>query len=277
MEVDKMIKIDHKNKHLDELLSIDTSSVYFNCVLDGSMKGQVWVDNLEKPTFAVVWNEYQKGFQLMGKPVEKSEYKNLRLFFETVIFKFLKEKDIGCFECGSDSEELTKMLFEIFQDKNIESEQQKYFGLNQIICPNENGNIINNELEITAIDDAFLLREFTNKEYVMNEIIGSWTSKEAYLKKGYGYAAVIGNCIVSRALVTCSYHQQDNIGVDTLEEFRKKGISSKLVYLTLLEAKKRDRKSIWDCTENNVASERTALKVGFELERTETICWFDIA
>ena len=110
-----------------------------------------------------------------------------------------------------------------------------------------------------------------------NEIIDTWTSKEAYLKNGYGYAAVIGNCIVSRALATCSYNQHDNIGVDTLEEYRKKGISSKLVYFTLLEARKRDRKNIWDCSEDNVASERTAFRVGFELERTETVCWFDIA
>ncbi len=49
-----------------------------------------------------------------------------------------------------------------------------------------------------------------------------------------------------------------------------------MVYFTLLEVRKRDRKNIWDCSEDNVASERTALKVGFELERTETVCWFDI-
>ena len=272
-----MIEIDHKNKHLDELLSKDTSSIYFSCVLNDSMKGQVWVDNLEKPSFAVVWNDYQKGFQLMGKPVKISEYNNLRLFFDTVIFTFLKEKGINYFECGSDTAELTKMLFEIFKDKNMESEQQKVFGLNHIICPNENGKIIDYELEIVAIDDVFFLREFDNKEYVTNEIIDTWTSKEAYLKNGYGYAAVIGDCIASRALVTCSYNQHDNIGVDTLEEYRKRGISSKLVYYTLLEARKRDRKNIWDCSEDNVASERTALKVGFELERTKTICWFNIA
>lgn len=276
MEVGNVIEIVHKNKHLDELLSKDTSCIYFNCVLDDSMKGQVWVDNLEKPLFAVVWNEYQKGFQLIGKPVKKSDYNNLRLFFETVIFQFLKEKDISCLECGTDTEELTKMLFEIFKDKNMESALQKVFGLNQIICPNEDGKILDNELETVAIDDSFFKREFDNKEYVTNEIIDTWTSKEAYLKNGYGYVAVIGNCIVSRALVTCSYKQHDNIGVDTLKEYRKKGISSKLVYLTLLEARKRNRECIWDCTEDNIASERTAIKVGFELERTDTVCWFNI-
>ena len=59
--------------------------------------------------------------------------------------------------------------------------------------------------------------EHDNKEYVTNEIIDTWISVEAYLKNGYWYAAVIDNCIVSRALVTCSYNQHDNIGVNTLE------------------------------------------------------------
>lgn len=155
MEVDKLIEIVHKNKLLAELLSKETSSIYFSCVLNDSMNGRVWGDNIEKPSFAVVWSEYQKGFQLMGKPVKKSEYNNLRIFFDTVIYKFLKEKGISCFECGSDTEELTKMLFGIFKDKNMESEQQKVFGLNHIICPNEDGKIIDYELEIVAIDDSF--------------------------------------------------------------------------------------------------------------------------
>ncbi len=271
-----MIEIVHKNKNLAELLSKDTSCIYFSCVLEDSMKGQVWVDNLEMPSFAVVWNEYQKGFQLMGKPVKDSEYSNLRLFFEKVIFRFLNNKDLSCFECGTDTEELTKILFEIFRDKNVESAQQKVFGLNKIICPYEERKILNNDLEIVAIDDSFYKGKYDNIGYVTNEINDTWTSKEAYLKNGYGYAAVIGNCIVSRALVTCSYKQHDNIGVDTLNEYRKKGISSKLVYLTLLEARKRNRECVWDCTEDNIASERTAIKVGFELERTDTVCWFNI-
>ena len=272
-----MIEIVNKNKDLSELLSKDTSSIYFSCVLEDSMAGQVWVDNLEKPSFSVVWNEYQKGFQLMGKPVKKSEYNNIRKFFETVIFQFLIKKNISYFECGTDTEELTKMLIAIFEDRNIESAKQKVFSLKQIISPYEEGQILNNEFEVIAIDDSFFNREFDNIEYVTNEIVDTWKSREAYIKKGYGYAAVVDNSIVSRALVTCSYNQHDNIGVDTLEEYRKKGLSSKLVYHTLLEARKRNRENIWDCTEDNIASERTALKVGFEFERNDTVCWFSIA
>ncbi len=275
-----MKEIDHKMNHLNhlaELFTIDTSCIYYSCILNNSMEGKVWVDNLENPSFAVIWCEYQKGFQLMGKPVKRSEYSDLRLFFETTIFQFLKEKNIGYFECGTDTEELTKMLFEIFDDKNMDSEQQKVLGLKQIICPEEVEKKLSNQIEIVAIDDLFFDRKYNNMEYVTDEIIATWISKEAYLKKGYGYAAVIDNNIVSRALATCSYKQLDNIGVDTLKEHRRKGLSSRLTYLTLLEASKRNRENVWDCTEDNVASERTALKVGFELERTYTVCWFKIA
>ena len=77
-----MIEIFQKNKNLAELLSQYASCIYFSCVLEDSMEGWVWADNLEKPSFVIVWNEYQKGFQLMGKSVKKSEYNNLRIFFE---------------------------------------------------------------------------------------------------------------------------------------------------------------------------------------------------
>jgi len=271
-----LIEIVDKNKNLVNLLTINTSCIYCNGVFEDSMEGRVWADNLEKPSFVIVWNEYQKGFQLMGEPVKKAEYNNLRIFFETVIFQMLQEKDLSYFECGTDSDELTNMLFELFEDKNIDSEQQKVFCLKQIISP-KNGTIkINNEFDTVMIDDSFFTREYSNIEYVNKEIIDTWKSREAYLKNGYGYAAIIDNCIVSRALVTCSYKQYDNIGVDTMKEYRRKGISSILVYNTLLEARRRDRECIWDCTEDNVASERTARKVGFELERTYTVCWFNI-
>jgi len=270
----RMVEIVKKTKYLAELLSIDTSCIYFSCVLEDSMEGRVWVNNLERPSFAVVWNEYQKGFQLMGKALEKSEYGYLRNFFEFEIFQFLEEREINYFECGADSDELTNMLFEIFGDRNIDSEQQKVLVLKQ--HPKEGTKKVSKIYELVAIDGNFLKRAFDNIEYVTEEIRSTWRTTEAYLNNGYGYAAVIDNHIVSRALVTCRYKRHDNIGVDTITEHRNKGISTMLVYKTLLEAGKRERDCIWDCTEDNVASEKTAFKVGFELERTYTICWFTI-
>ena len=126
-----MVEIVSKNKDLAELLSIDTSCIYFSCVLEDSMEGRVWGNNHERPSFAVVWNEYQKGFQLMGAALKKSEYDNLRSFFESEIFQLLQEKDINYFECGADSNELANMLFEIFKDKDLDSAQQKVFALKQ--------------------------------------------------------------------------------------------------------------------------------------------------
>lgn len=269
-----MVEIIGKNNCLAELLSTNSSCIYFSCVLEGTMKGRVWVDKPDNPTLAVVWNEYQQGFQMMGKPIEESKYIALRLFFETVIFQILQEKGLECFECGFDSEELARMFFIIFQEVEIDTEQQKVFHLKRIISPNEGIEKIHNGYEIVAIDESFLNRDYINSEYVMREINATWLSIDEYLKHGYGYAAVIDNCIVSRTLVTCCFQMCDNIGVDTLEEHRRKGLSSQLVYMTLLEAKKRGRHCVWDCMEDNIASARTAFKVGFELERTYTVCWF---
>jgi GNAT superfamily N-acetyltransferase len=272
----KLIEVVNRNKKLAELLSSKTSCIYFSCVLENSMKGQVWVDNLENPSFAVVWNEFQQGFQLMGKPLRESEYKSLRLFIENDLFHMLRDKNINYFECGFDSEELTGMLFDIFEERKIDSEQQKIFRLQRIINPEEGSIKVNGGFDTIAIDESFFKAGYENIEYVTHEIDASWKSREDYLKRGYGYAAVIDNCIVSRVLVTCCYGSNDNIGADTMDKYRRMGLSSKLVYMTLLEARKRGRECVWDCMEENVASEKTALKVGFEQERTYTVCWFNI-
>jgi hypothetical protein len=158
MAGEKMVEIIEKNKNLAELLSTDLSSIYFSCVLEGTMEGRAWVDNLEAPTFAVVWNEYQQGFQLMGEPIKKPEYITLRLFFETVIFQMLREKGLQCFECGFDREELTNMLFDVFQEIKIDTEQQKVFSLKQMIYPQERSEKGHNGYEIVAIDDIFLTK-----------------------------------------------------------------------------------------------------------------------
>lgn len=46
----------------------DTSSVYFVCVLEGTVAGKIWVDDVGKPTFLLVYSNYQGGFQLMAQP-----------------------------------------------------------------------------------------------------------------------------------------------------------------------------------------------------------------
>lgn len=271
-----MIEMVNQEINLNHLI-LNTSCIYFCCVIEGTMEGRVWVNSLEMPTFAVVWNEYQKGFQIMGKPVEQMEYRNLRVFFEDNLFYMLKEKELDYFECGTDSDELTKMLYDIFTELKIDSEQQKVFRLNEILCPiNEFSEKLEREYEIVAIDESFLQNEYVNIEYVVDEIEATWISLQGYIRDGYGFAAVKHNKIVGRALVTCRHREFDNIGVDTLKEHRRKGISTNLVYRTLEEGMKRNRRNIWDCMEDNTPSERTALKVGFILERTYTVCWFKI-
>jgi hypothetical protein len=64
----------------------------------------------------------------------------------------------------------------------------------------------------------------------LKEIDLSWGSLEAILKSGYEYAAVLNNDFVSRAMVTCNYRLQDNMGVDTLQDYRRKGILRFLLY-----------------------------------------------
>ena len=104
----------------------------------------------------------------------------------------------------------------------------------------------------------------------------AYGSYDEYLKIGYGYAAIKENEIVAKAIMTFHYEDKSNISVETSQIHRNKGLSSYLVSKTVEEALRRDQVPIWDCTQYNIASEKTALRCGFQQIREEPIYWFSI-
>lgn len=67
-----------------------------------------------------------------------------------------------------------------------------------------------------------------------------------------------------------------NISVDTVEAHRRKGLSAYLAMKTIEMTTQRGLQPIWDCTDDNIASENTAKKCGFYEIREDIIFWFDL-
>ena len=101
-------------------------------------------------------------------------------------------------------------------------------------------------------------------------------SIECYLQNGFGYAAIDNDRIIARAMVVFQYAGMDNISVDTLEGYRNKGLSTKLVLNTLGQVLARKHVPLWDCDEENIPSKKVAEKCGFVVSYQEQVCWFEI-
>nr|WP_302600101.1 GNAT family N-acetyltransferase [uncultured Cellulosilyticum sp.] len=260
-------KIENAKKYIS-----DASSIYFINILNGEADGIIWADQKVNPRLLMIWSEYQKGFQLMGKALSQNEWPNFYKWYEDVIIPFLKRKEIQEFECGADHAALAEMLQGVFANQAIKCEKQKIFYHNgeQVSIKEPIG------YKYERVDSKFLSKDYLNRSYITDEIELAYGSYAHYLRKGYGYAAIKDNEVVARAIMSFSFNQQDNISVDTLEKHRRKGLSAYLVSKTIEETIRLNHTPIWDCNEYNIASEKTAQKCGFQMIREDDIYWFGI-
>lgn len=259
--------------NLIEMLGCLNSCISYLSILSGKTKGKVWVDSLNRPSFGIVWSEYLEGFQLMGKPLAKEYYKNLRNFFYTELSSFLKEKDIDEFEYAVDSRELLEMMNDIFYDKNIQCEWQHNYKVKEYkpIC------LKKEELDsIIKIDTEFLNKGYYNTSEVYNEVIAAWGSIENYLENGFGFATINSDEISSRIISIAEYDNNHVLAVDTFSNYRRLGYASLLLRKVLNEAFEKGYKILWDCHEFNEASKKTAAKEGLEFDYKYKVYWFSV-
>ncbi len=251
---------------------VKNSSIYFSSVLLFQAPGKVWVDNTEDTHLVLVYSDYQQGFQFMGDTVQKDKYKDIKAFFEIVIIEFMKQKNMSIFEYGADTDELLEMVERIFIGKEFDKSNQLIFEYKGY----ERSEKYREDYQIVPIDRHFFNNSYSNMDYIIDEIALSNGSIESYLRNGFGYAAIDNDKIIARAMVNFRYGNMDNIGVDTLVDYRNKGLSTILIQKVLDQIIAKGHIPLWDCDEENISSKKVAEKCGFTVSHQEQVCWFDI-
>jgi RimJ/RimL family protein N-acetyltransferase len=113
-----------------------------------------------------------------------------------------------------------------------------------------------------------------NREVVAHKIETNWNSVEDFVERGPGFCLVHGDTIVSECLADCVVGDRCEIGIWTDERYRRRGLATLTVAATVEGCLARGLTSIgWHCANNNVASRRTAERVGFEKVAEYPIYW----
>ena len=95
-----------------------------------------------------------------------------------------------------------------------------------------------------------------------------YKTHEAMLTEGIAAGAVVEGNIVAIAHTYAETKLHADIGVSTLEAWRKKGFATAAASLVAQEIQARGKVPAWSCGEDNIASLRVAQKLGFtEVER----------
>ena len=91
----------------------------------------------------------------------------------------------------------------------------------------------------------------------------SWDSDESFLGNGVGFCAMHGQIPAAWAFSAAVSDDEIDIGVETAEQYRGKGLASAVVNKTVQYVLSTGKKPVWACHSENTASQKTAEKTGF--------------
>ena len=168
------------------------------------------------------------------------------------------------------SDRWLKTLSEFATEAGIESYNRRHYLCKDEsdICeaPSPPGATLN------RIDRSFLAnKRYRKPDHLEQWIRHNWSSYPSYLRTGFGMATICGNEVAAWSVADCISDGNCEIGIHTASGWRRKGMGAFTAGGALKYAFSRDMKTVgWHCHEENIASRRTAEKVGFHLERNYT-------
>lgn len=94
-----------------------------------------------------------------------------------------------------------------------------------------------------------------------------WPSEEAFLEKGFGFVALIGDRVAAVCYTACVVNGVAEIDVVTDEAFREGGLGEGVAVAFLVHCLQGGIRPNWDCFDYNEPSLRLARRLGFKAER----------
>ena len=99
----------------------------------------------------------------------------------------------------------------------------------------------------------------------------SWPDEELFLKNGFGYVATDGDKIAAAAFSAAVSSDEVDIGVETAEEYRRRGLAKTLTSIMCRDIVSMGKRPVWAHSVSNIGSMRTALCCGFTQDRVNTV------
>lgn len=236
-------------------------------MLDGSNPGWIYVDDEKLPTCA--WMVNSEGFFLAGNPTNRKFNAWMEKWFEDYVQHGNKDWEsdaVLLFDISG--QDWVASFPDIFSLRPpLEVSRMHY------LCKAVKvdwRNLLPEGFQVSEIDERVLTD--TNLEipdHLRFWIKMNWGTQRDFLDCGFGTCIVHEGRIVSYSLADCVHENECEIGIQTLAEYRRKGLATITAAANVELAFSRGCKVVgWHTHDYNTASQKTAEKVGFELERT---------
>ena len=223
-------------------------------VLEGVNRGQILVDDLTHPEWAVVRDGTYGTLYLGGRV-------NAGLLSAVVLqFREIGEVGIGCW--------LDDPLNELIPPQPDYDGRTLYF-VERLAVDSAAYSPLPDNLHL-ARRDAQLIR----KSFDYESALASFGTVEAILQRTLGVFILDGDTVVCEAATGAPTHGVIEVGITTAEPYRRQGFAT-LACAKLIEMCEAEGYSTWwDCAKQNVASANLARKLGYRNEREYRYVWW---
>lgn len=257
---------------IKSMIDRNISSNAFLSVIDGYSPGAVFVDDLENPITALIWSKGVAGFGVAGNRLSEYFTNNFLPFVDDYLIHFLREQGHTRFEVNCINEALNHSFTQLISVKNPDKWNQNLYaydnsnqGYRKCKC-DKKAYIVNREL----------LESRVNTDLIKETITQYWDSLDEFFLHGIGYCCLENNTAVSLSYTSFISDSFYEIGIETLECYRKKGYAY-IASLSVLDAViSRGKVPFWECSADNIASAKTAEKHGFRKKLVYTCFGFDV-
>lgn len=249
----------------------------FSGIVAGECKGNLWVDDIVNPKIVIADSYAAGSFAFLGDINNEDEYIKLNNYVKNSLFDFLKQKGIDYFEYSVESDSLKPYVQRMFEDRIIENEKEYSFRKFDQITSNY---LLPDNLIIQKVD--FDLWEkvrnggFKNESFLSERLLESWGNFESFEENSVGFCIIYLDSIVAVIIGTARFKNVIPIDIETIDEFRHKGLGYSLTTEFVNECIRRNLIAQWDCVESNPISRKLAEKAGFKLFRENDVFWFQI-
>ncbi len=263
-----------ERERVRELFAAKAHHQALDCIIRGATAGEVYVDDPARPTSALACS--RRRYYLGGAPDDEAFNAGVRQLFADVIYPrglasgavmFMLQYTTGW----------EARIPAILEGKGPIRDERRCYRFREL--KHDWRTLLPTGFELRSVDRTLLADEHLgNLEALREEMCSERPSAEDWLAHSFGTCLLHGDEIVCWGLSEYDGPDRCEIGIETQEPYRRRGLATLTASATVEAAQARGMRRIgWDAWASNVASQATACKVGFELLESYPVyyAWFD--
>ncbi|MDP8203878.1 MAG: GNAT family N-acetyltransferase [Candidatus Tenebribacter mawsonii] len=263
-----MIKIDKQDyQNFYDIFNELHSYTFLLSALDGIVIGELYADDIDNPTFAIMLTAdcyYIVGDlsnEQLGQKILKLSQSDTFNDFEGIIFA---NKNVS-------------KIREIFSKHTHQFIKRNAYQLLKSEFKYTENTISSAKIVKITPDNISIFKEFKNFNAVYDDSRQYWDEYPKGSKINFCTALVKDETILSRCIINGESSSENSceLDIETFKGFRKNGYAETVCRETINEVINLGYDKLnWHCHADNIASIKTALKLGFKFDDENHLAWF---